>query len=218
MRITYLLFFFLSIVLGGFVFGIGWYYRYYRDLSSREVHAQKPTKFSIIRSPTESLLGTVATLSGEVLWESRVATQPAEIKKLVIVQQGEEVDTKDTGNVEIIFPAIAQVTVHPNSQLVIAQTLHQDIALGQNTGTITYQTLHSPAVLTVKAHDLLVSVKGKATVAINNNTAGIIVSVLQGLVTTGYEDLQNNTQVATVTEGNQFIFNINSRQGVTELQ
>src|SRR5258708_40366052 len=52
----------------------------------------KPT-YSVENAPSESMHGTITKMSGNIKWESRVATEAAAITTSPVLQQGEEINT-----------------------------------------------------------------------------------------------------------------------------
>lgn len=171
-------------------------------------------QFSIINAPSETIRGRIATLSGEVKWQDRVATQASEIVNPQAVQQGEELSTGDNGNLEVEISTAVKLKVLPKSRISFIQTLPQNVVLSQNQGKIEYQkTGFIP--ISVRIDKLLLQIeKGEITVSIDETKPVTTIKVLTGLITLAYNDSQNVSNVKQLKEGKQFIFNNTTRQGI----
>jgi hypothetical protein len=168
--------------------------------------------FSLDAPPSESLRGVITSLSGEVGWQSRTATEPAKIFQPVQIQQGEEIKTSETGRVTISFPNVADITISPKTEINIIQTLPTDILIGQNTGTATYQKLGSNP-LSIRSQNLLIKInQGEITVSVNENIPHITVDVISGFVTVGYNDINFITKVIEVSSGESLLFRTDTKK------
>ena len=58
-------------------------------INSQQLQSPLATlSFSLETAPSESLRGTIVSLSGDVGWQSRISTQAAQITKSMQIQQG----------------------------------------------------------------------------------------------------------------------------------
>lgn len=163
------------------------------------------SKFSIANPPSASLVGNITALSGSVLWQPRTANKPQAIYQPQSIQQGEELLTQN-GTVTVAFPNTATVQLSKNAHISIIQTLPVDIVFQQSQGEVTYTALGSLPV-SVRGLDILVSLKSaKGTVAVDPQKQLVIVLVKDGSVTAAYTDSNNTTQVLTVSQGKNLIF------------
>ncbi len=172
---------------------------------------KKFTAFSLENAPSMTIKGKIASLSGDVEWESRVATTPAKLTKPISVQQGELLRTNDNGNILIQFSDIFSISMFPLSELNIIQTLPTNFVFLQNKGTAEYIKTGS-APLGIRCLHLLISQNtGDIIVTADKIRPIITVIVKNGSAVIGFNDLQSNTNIETILGGQTFIFNDEKR-------
>src|SRR5260370_25910131 len=96
----------LLIVIATFILGLIITLGMYMAISKKHIAVvshSTSSHFSLKKAPSESLVGHIASMSGEVLWESRIATQSSPLSAPQAIQQGEEVDTGKDGLGSISF-------------------------------------------------------------------------------------------------------------------
>jgi hypothetical protein len=171
------------------------------------------TKFSLNNAPSDSLTGIIASMSGNVIWLSRTANKPVQLKAPRVIQQGEEVGTGSNGKAVIRIQNIASLLLHPDAHVSIVQLLPQNFVFQQDKGTVHYEnTIQVP--LSVRSFDLLtISNRGIVTVTVDQKKQLVTVTVENGNVNEGYEDMQNNSNVVTVNAGQTFVFDDTNKIG-----
>ena len=168
--------------------------------------------FSLDTPPSQSLQGAITFLSGEVEWQSRTATEPAKITKPRQVQQGEEVKTLDSGQLTIVFPEIAGITVYPKTEIDIIQTLPTNILIGQNSGTADYKKLDNNS-LSVRSQNLLIKInQGEIMISVDENKPYITANVITGSVTVAYNDMNFITKLIAVSSGESLLFRTDTKR------
>jgi len=168
--------------------------------------------FSLDAPPSQSLQGAVTSLSGEVQWQSRIATEPAKITKPRQVQQGEEVKTLDSGQLTIVFPEIAGITVFPKTEIDIIQTLPTNILIGQNSGATDYKNLNGNP-LSVRSQNLLIKInQGEIMISVDENNPYITADVISGSVTAAYNDINFITKLIDVSSGESLLFRTDTKR------
>lgn len=172
-------------------------------------------QFSLENAPADSLRGKIATLSGDVKWQDRVATQSSQITNPINIQQGEQLITGDNGKVQVEIPAAVIINISPKSDLSFVQTLPQNIVLSQTKGEVEYQKIGTVPV-SIRVLRLLVEEKGDITISVSDTLPIITINVHTGSVTVAYNDSQNVSTVKTINSGNQFIFNNDTKEAVFE--
>lgn len=171
----------------------------------------KVEPFSIETPPKESLKGTVTELSGDVEWQSRVATEPAKLRSKGSVAQGEEYWTKEDGLIEFDFPQMAIIGLSENSHINFVQTLSDHFVVGQDGGAAVYTMDSSAAPLSVRALSLLIQQNsGKMRVDITNT---VDISVTSGSVIVAYNNIDNVSTLVKIEEGNTFSFDTEAKEG-----
>lgn len=174
----------------------------------------KPVSFSLEKAPSESIKGNITSLSGNVGWQSRIATEPAQIISFPELQQGEAVETKDNGKMTLQFGNILASNLSPNTFLNFIQTLPTQFVIDQSKGKTEYVKL-GETPLTVRSFGLLINIEsGNVVVSINDKLGVMTSTVKKGSITAAYNDPKQETaNVLTVNEGSQYIFNNDTKQG-----
>ncbi len=176
--------------------------------------ASNQNSFSLENAPSQSIRGEIATMSGNVEWEGRVATQAAKINSPQTIQQGESISTKEDGKVNLIFPTAVNLSIFPNTNLAIIQTLPVNIVFSQTKGIVDFTTLSSIPV-SVRSHSLLVQlVEGEMILTVSDTTPFISLDIKKGSATAAYNDSQNVSQIIEVKKGERLVFNDDTRQAV----
>ena len=190
----------------------------YTSLARTNTNLLKPffpkTYFSVANPPSESQVGQIATLSGSVAWESRTSNIAVTITVPQKIQQGEELDTLANGKATIDFKNAVSISVDPNSQVGIIQTLPANLVFDQKQGLVTY-TKEGDLPISVRTFDLLTNVDGSAIFSNDPKTFEVEVTVSSGSAKAAYDDLNYNTHVVTVEKGHRFLFNNNTKRGET---
>jgi hypothetical protein len=174
------------------------------------------TAFSLQNAPKESLQGEIVSLSGDVAWQSRVATQPAQLKTPRKVQQGENIVTKSNGKVTMTFLNTVTLNMLSDSEVDFIQTLPANMVLVQQSGTTTY-TVFGKVPVSVRAQDLLVQQsRGAMNVSVDKDAATVTVRATDGNATAAYTNADNTSVVVPITTGQSFVFDDTSLTGVIQ--
>jgi hypothetical protein len=167
--------------------------------------------FSLENAPSKSLKATIISLSGDVGWQSRIATNSAAITKPMQIQQGEEIATGKNGQASIIFSNIANINIYPKTKINFIQTLPINILIEQNSGKSEYIKLSNNS-LSIKSQSLLTKInQGKIIITVNESRPYISVDVKEGLATISYNDLNYITKVLGVKAKRRAIFQTDTR-------
>jgi hypothetical protein len=171
------------------------------------------TQFSLNKAPSESVVGTIASMSGTVNWLSRTAAKPVQIKTPRAIQQGEELSTGSKGTAVITIQNDAALALEPNTHVSIVQLLPQNFVFGQDKGIVQYANNFQVPV-SIRSLDLLtLLVKGKVTSTVDPVNQKVTISVVSGAVREAYEDSQNNSVTLTVNPGQTFVFDDTNKTG-----
>ena len=201
------------------LFGIGCMYIYFYITKPQivlppTINPQIKSNYSLTNAPSTSLKGTIISLSGETKWESRTATQPAELSKPIELQQGEEIATGNTGKMAVQFPKGITMNLSANADVSLIQTLPQSIVFAQKSGVVSYaKTETSP--LFIRSNNLLIELQtGTTSVSMTGDISTITVS--NGSITTAYNNVDTKSIVTPVNSGEQFIYNNMAKTGSIE--
>lgn len=200
---TYIIIFIFSAILGSILM-----------FSFTKLTKQKSTQtsFNPEKAPTESLRGKIATFSGIIKWQSRIATEAARVNLPAFIQQGEQIETEDNGKLTIEFPNVSLIKISPDSQINFAQTLPANIVLVQSKGLVQYQKSGKENISIRVLHLLIQQTSGEMIVSISKDRPLITVNIKKGEATIAYNDAANISQEVTINEGKQLIFNDSTRE------
>ena len=173
----------------------------------------KYSRFSLQKAPTESLVGTITSMSGDVEYEPRTATVSAKINSPVTVQQGESLATGADGKLVLSFDKNAEIDFSPDTSIDIIQTLPADLVFAQKTGTAEYRKLAEIPV-TIRSLHLLIENGGDVLVSIDKVRPIITVTVKSGTIEAAYNNINNDTRLVTVASGKRLTFNNSTRRVV----
>jgi len=207
---------FLLFIIIGIISSFG--YSFWKNNKTNVITTIFPDeeRFSIEPPPKQSKIGTVEKISGQIFWESRIATKPAEIKQIKKVQQGESLATGIDGQVTINFSESASLLLLPESDVEFVQTLPANFVFRHKKGEIKY-IKNGSIPISIRALHLLVSINdGEITLDINPDTHIISLTVNKGSVKIAYNDLRYNTQTLEIKEGQKFIFSDDDREGMVD--
>jgi hypothetical protein len=171
-----------------------------------------PFKFYPEIPPKESLVGQVSTVSGEILWKSRTATQSSLLENISEIKQGESLVTKSDSRISVRVKDILALQIFPDSEIAFIQTLPQNIVLHQKTGMVFYNRLGSVPV-SVRSLHLLTNIDGSdLLVTVDSDQKIIYLDLYSGTVTLAYNDLNYVTTSRTFSSGVRIIFNDSVRR------
>ena len=179
----------------------------------------KVSRFSLSKAPSESLVGDITNMQGIVKFQDRVATESAILTSPIVdVQQGESFETGSNGSFGLAFPSLsdnpkAEITVSPNTNLNIVQTLPADLVFSQTTGVAEYRKLADIPV-TIRSLHLLIEDDGDITITLDDSAPFVTVVVNSGSATVAYNNISNISRVLTVNAGQKLTFNDHTRRVV----
>lgn len=207
--------FIISLLIGiGLVFG----YSVFKTQNFQQkpiIQKQKQTTtFSIGTPPSESLKGSIASRSGTLFWESRIATAPGELKDNVQIQQGERLITKDKSSLIVNFDHVCSFVFSENADLSFIQTLPIDFVVEQKKGTIKY-VVNGNTPLSIRIRNALITkISGMIQITVTDEDPIISISTVQGTAQIGFNDLDYNSQVFTLQEGQVYEYNNDERTAI----
>ncbi|NMC36291.1 hypothetical protein GYA49_04575 [Candidatus Beckwithbacteria bacterium] len=174
------------------------------------------TDFSLEDAPAESLRGTIASRNGEILWQSRIATQSSVLVGDKILQQGEILETGKDGIIEVKFVDAALVHMFENTKVEIVQTLPVNLVFNQSRGTVTYKNL-GEAPVSIRSINLLVNLtKGLIDIDVDDQTGEVSLSLVEGKARVAYNSTDFESKVWDLEAGDSFLYDSNEREGFFE--
>ena len=175
----------------------------------------KFSRFSLEKAPSQSLVGTIISMNGEVEYEKRLATESARINSPVPVQQGESLTTGIDGKVILTFEKAVEINILPETSVGVIQTLPADMVFTQTVGSAEYKKLGTLPV-SIRSRHLLIKNDGDITVSVDKLKPIITVSVTSGSATFAYNNINNISRVVEVVEGKILTFNDDTRRVVVK--
>lgn len=186
-----------------------------RVLTPVATQSAMTSSFSLPNAPTESIRGSISTMSGAVNWESRIATQPAKLVVPAPLQQGETLQTGDDGKVEITFPNVVSIKQSAKTQINFIQMLPTNSIISQGYGTTEYiQQGNTP--LAVRSFGLLTEIHGDVVITVDKDEDQVIIDVKTGSIIAAFNDLNYLSNVIPVSAGNEFIYDDDTREETIE--
>lgn len=213
--------YFLLFVTGGFA--AFWSYVYVHQVRPATDHTTTspvpettptptPTAFSVENAPSYSLRGTITEMNDGIWWVSRTATEASQLTSRIMVQQGDTLIASDSGDITVSFGDVVVLTMEEDSMVDIVQTLPVDVVFGQRRGAAEYTSNTSP--VSVRSLRLLVTqTDGAMRVQVDEDTHTITVEVERGNARAAYNDADFVSQIVRIEEGEQFVFDSDSRDG-----
>lgn len=197
-----------------------WYFDSRKDnfeiiVKEDEASSIQAPAFTLEDAPTNSLKGEIVNMNGELEWQSRLATESASLYSVQTVQQGERLVTGKQSSLVFEFPQSCKVEMSQETDIDIIQTLPDDVVFSQNEGQATYTQVGSYPI-SIRAKYLLLEVNGVVDVVVDSDDTEVTVSIASGNATAAYNDLNYESHVLTISEGEEYIFNYGTRKGVLE--
>lgn len=175
----------------------------------------RASNFSLEKAPGESLVGKITKMSGDVLWQSRVATDSSKLTSLIDIQQGENLTTNKESSAVVVFDKNLEIDIGEKSAVEFVQTLPVNIVLVQGSGVVEYKKLGGFPV-SIRALHLLIENGGDVKVSLDDKKPIATVAVVSGSVTFSYNNTDNVTSVTTIAAGKKLIFNDDTRRALVE--
>lgn len=175
----------------------------------------RSSSFSLEKAPSESLIGKITGMNGDVLWQSRTATDSSKLTSLIDIQQGESLTTNEKGSATVVFDKNLEIDIGEKSVVEFAQTLPANIVLVQSSGAVEYKKVGVVPV-SIRVLHLLIEDGGDILISVDEQKPIATAMVISGSAIFSYNDINNVTSVTTVPAGKKLIFNDDTRQVVAK--
>ena len=175
----------------------------------------KLSRFSLEKAPSESLVGNITSMTGEVEYQNRMATESAKIVSPVSVQQGESLTTGADGKFILNFKDAVELSADSNSGIGIIQTLPINLVFWQTLGSVEYKKLGTDIVSIRVAH-LIVQNDGDIQISFTKDSPITTVVAINGTATVAYNDTYNISRIINIPSGKTLKFNEGNRRAVLE--
>lgn len=170
-----------------------------------------PENFHVENAPIDSLKGEIISMSGDINWQSRIATESVPLTSIVPIQQGESIETKKNGIIKIPFANALVLTVFPDTFVGFSQTLPLNVVLSQPQGIISV-TKTGKIPISIRALGALINIEeGESLITVDNENDKIKLTVDIGKTTIAFNDKDYISNIVSVSEGHILIFDNTSR-------
>lgn len=163
--------------------------------------------FSIDNPPSESLKGEITEMTGNVEWEARTATQASELKIGTLIQQGEFVQTNETGNVSLQFGNAVNVKMDPKTEVNFVQTLPQSFVASIASGSAEFIKTSDSKVSVRSYHLLIRQNDGQMSVGVDTDNGLTNINLIDGSITVAFNDKELNSKVMNYSAPQRITFN-----------
>lgn len=182
----------------------------------KSVAKQQEPQLDLKQAPKESIRGVIESMTGEIKWQSRIATEASNLTKPVPIQQGETLQSEDDGKISIAYENSGSFTLSPNSKIEIIQTLPVNFVFDQKKGTITYEG-NQKTPFSIRSFHLITKInEGTIEINVDDIKHIIEINVINGSATLGYNNLDYESKVIMLEKDQKFIFDDDNRVGEIE--
>lgn len=173
----------------------------------------EPTKFSLENAPSDSIKGQITGMTGDIWWQSRTATEPAQLTEAIAIQQGEVLIASEAGKLTASFNPALTLTLFPDTRVEIIQTLPLNLVFNQTMGIGQYQVSGS-SIVTIRSFNLIVNLDGGLLVVDTDGETGeIILGLKTGKAKVGYNSPEFDSKVWELEPGDVFSYDSSERKG-----
>jgi len=208
-------FFLLSIIFCGFLVSTASFYILSKRTEPTIIQSSSLSTipFSLEKAPSNSISGILLSWSGQILYESRIATQEALLTSVVPVEQGESFETKSGAKFSVLFSPIATLSAEPKTKVSIVQAIPEQMVFEQNFGKITYQVSDGKKISVRTLHALIEKSNGSMVVTLDTDTKLITIIVKSGTAVVGFNDSNTVSTLLPLASGDTYIFHDDTRIG-----
>lgn len=155
--------------------------------------------------PSESLTATLTSAVGSVEKQPRDKDEFEKASEGDRILQGESVATREKSTATIQFPDFAEIALDANSVLGFISLIPESFLLNQPSGSVTYEVLWEKPISVRSLHALLELQPGESQVSVVGRE--ITVEVFSGKAKLALVDLENETNLFTLQEGQKAVIN-----------
>lgn len=176
-------------------------FRYIQARSASPFTPQQST--FILAPPTQAITATITQTTGIVEHLTREADDYQEATPGGAVRQGESIATKN-GTALITLGNLGTVSLMNNAEISLVHLIPDSLMFLHKAGSIDYKTDTSIRVL-----HAFVQLSGDATISVRGPIVTVLVT--QGTAKLALVDIENNTKVWEITQGQSVIVNDETR-------
>ncbi|MFH1280239.1 MAG: FecR domain-containing protein, partial [Candidatus Beckwithbacteria bacterium] len=158
-----------------------------------------------LKPPTEALKGGFLTVEGDVKKEPRNKEEFETVKaEGEVLIEGEKIATGEKSQASIEFPDFIRIDLGSNTEIGLANLMPANFLISQSSGSVAYRLLQNNNAFSVRClHALLAFDSGESEITVGGNE--IVVKVLSGRAKLALVDLDNETHVWELNEGEEVL-------------
>lgn len=169
-----------------------------------------PTR--IINPPSGALTGKILQIKGLVNIHRRRDNDFTRLDSVYDIVQGEELQTKDSGQAVVEFQNFATLKLFKQSEIALVSLLPKSFLVKQRSGQVNYQLSSDKNSLSVRIlHTLFTLKTGSASITLDQETGNIVIELVLGEGNFALPDLEDNTQVWTLVKGQKAVIDDEKR-------
>lgn len=184
----------------GFVVG----YRLWQVKKIKAIPFSPQQSSFVLKPPSDALRGKLLLVKGKVEKEPREKDEFEEAGAEEEILQGEKLATGEKSQAVVEFPDFAKIDLGSNSEIGFVNLAPSNFLISQSLGSVTYKLLQDNALVNVRSlHALLSFDSGEGEVTVEEEE--ITVRVLSGKAKLALVDLENETHVWELEEGQEVL-------------
>ncbi len=175
------------------------------------------TAFSLEQAPRDSVRGQIMKLEGLVLWQSRMATEPAQLREGTRIQQGEKIVTTENSSLKVHFASQSAILLNPESEVEIIQTLPIEHVFKHNQGEALYQSF-SGSSISVRSLNMILNLQATASAMLTTypEIEEVVIDIKTGQGTVAYNSPEFESKLWSLKRGDIFVYDSSKRKGYFE--
>ena len=156
-----------------------------------------------LKPPTEALKGGFLSVEGEVKKEPRDKEEFETVKPGgEVLIEGEKIATGKKSQATIEFPDFLRIDLGSDTEIGLSNLMSDNFLISQLSGSVTYGLLQNDKAFSVRSlHALLAFDSGESEITVGGGE--IVVKVLSGKAKLALVDLDNETHVWELNEGEE---------------
>jgi len=160
-----------------------------------------------LKPPTEALKGGFLTVDGDVKKEPRDKEEFETVKtEGEVLIEGEKIASGKKSQATIEFPDFIRIDLGSDTEIGLINLMPDNFLISQLSGSVVYRLLGNNNTFSVRSlHTLMAFESGESEIAVERSE--IVVRVLSGKAKLALVDLDNETHVWELNEGEEVLVN-----------
>ena len=160
----------------------------------------------VLNPPADALKGEFSLFKGDVKKKPRDKEEFKDINVKEEILQGEKLATGKKSQAVVEFLNLVRIDLGPDTEIGFNNLIPASFLISQSLGSVTYELLQGDTPISVRSSQALITINfGKSEITVSEET--ITVKVLSGKVKLALVDLENNTHVWEIKEGQEALVN-----------